>query len=81
MLQTAAKGFDAFAAVLVLEGKMMASSKDKWIVYSDPTAHAELTLISEYCREKGLVSLEGYTLYSNVEPCLMCSGAIPLGKN
>lgn len=75
-LQSAKNGFDPFGALLVKEGVIASSSIDKCIQYSDPTAHAELILISEYCRNNQLISLEGYTLYCNVEPCVMCSGAI-----
>ncbi|MEM7102737.1 MAG: nucleoside deaminase [Bacteroidota bacterium] len=73
---SAESGFDPFGAVLVKDGEVVASSIDKCIAYSDPTAHAELILISEYCRENKRISLEGFTLYCNVEPCVMCSGAI-----
>ena len=75
-LSSVSKGFDPFAAALVLNNKIVATSRDQCIVYSDPTAHAELVLISEYCRANKLISLEGYSLYTNVEPCVMCSGAI-----
>lgn len=73
---SAEQGLDPFAAILVKEDQILAQTADKSIRYCDPTAHAELILISEYCREKELISLEGYTLYCNVEPCVMCSGAI-----
>ncbi|MEO1514104.1 MAG: nucleoside deaminase [Bacteroidota bacterium] len=75
-LQSAQKGFAPFAALLVKDGKVVAASLDKCIQYSDPTSHAELILISEFCREHQLISLEGYSMYCNVEPCVMCSGAI-----
>jgi len=75
-LESAQNGFDPFAGILVSDGKIVAQTKDKCIQYSDPTAHAELILISEYCRQNNLISLEGHTLYCNVEPCVMCSGAI-----
>lgn len=75
-LHSAKNGFDPFGALLVKGGKVVATSIDKCIQYSDPTAHAELVLISEYCRKNQLISLEGYTIYCNVEPCIMCSGAI-----
>jgi tRNA(Arg) A34 adenosine deaminase TadA len=44
--------------------------------YSDPTAHAELVVISEYCRQQRILDLDGYTLYSSAEPCVLCAGAI-----
>jgi len=78
--QSAEKGFDAFGAILVKDDEIRASSIDKCIAYSDPTAHAELVLISEYCRKNKRIVLEGYTLYANVEPCVMCSGAIHWAK-
>jgi len=74
--QSAKSGFDPFGAILVKDNRVVATSIDKCIQYSDPTSHAELVLISEYCRENQLISLEGYTMYCNVEPCVMCSGAI-----
>ncbi|OJJ21112.1 hypothetical protein BKI52_11120 [marine bacterium AO1-C] len=73
---SAEQGFDPFGAILVKNQQIVATSGDKCIQYADPTAHAELVLISEYCRAHELISLEGYTLYCNVEPCMMCSGAI-----
>lgn len=68
---------DTFAALLVKEGEMKAQTMDQCLNYSDPTAHTELTLISEYCRQNNLINLGGYTLYSSTEPCVMWSGANP----
>jgi tRNA(Arg) A34 adenosine deaminase TadA len=67
---------DPFGAILVKDGVMVAQRGDRSVALSDPTFHAELSLISDYCRANRLFSLEGYTLYSSTEPCLMCSGAI-----
>jgi tRNA(Arg) A34 adenosine deaminase TadA len=75
-LESAESGFGPFGAILVKEGKIVSSSVDKCIQYSDPTSHAELALISDFCRKSQRISLEGYALYCNVEPCVMCSGAI-----
>lgn len=74
--KSAEQGLDPFGALLVKDGKIVSSSIDRCIQYSDPCAHAELSVISAYCRENHKISLEGYTLYCNVEPCVMCSGAI-----
>lgn len=75
-LKSAEKGFDPFGAILCEDNDLKFQTIDKCIEYSDPTAHAEMVLISEYCRLNNLISLEGLTLYCNVEPCIMCSGAI-----
>ena len=74
--QAAERGLDPFAAILVTEDQEVAHSIDYCLLHADPTAHAELHLISRFCRQEQLISLEGYTLYCNVEPCIMCSGAI-----
>ena len=69
-------GVDPFGAVLVRDGVVVHQGQDLSLARSDPTAHAELSAISEYCHREHLISLEGYTLYSSTEPCPMCSGAI-----
>ncbi len=79
-LQSAELGFDPFSALLVQDGVVVASTSDHCIIESDPTAHAELHLIRTYCQQEKRISLEGITLYCNVEPCVMCSGAIHWAK-
>jgi tRNA(Arg) A34 adenosine deaminase TadA len=69
-------GEDPFGAVLALGGRIVHEGGDQTITHADPTAHAELTVVSECCRKLGTVSLAGYTLYSSTEPCAMCAGAI-----
>lgn len=75
-----AAGFSPFGAILVLEGEIVAESMDTCIPESDPTAHAELKVIRDYCRRQKKISLEGLTLYASTEPCIMCSGAIHWAK-
>jgi len=65
-----------FGAVLVVNQQIVHQATDRCMSTSDPTAHAELLLISEYCRQQHLLDLDGYTLYSSVEPCVLCAGAI-----
>ena len=69
-------GGKPFGAVLALRDKVVYSSYDKRREYYDPTSHAELCVISEYCRNNKLLTLEGHTLYTSTEPCAMCAGAI-----
>ena len=73
---SAKQGNDPFAALLVKDEKIVASSMDYSVKKSDPTAHAELDLIRKFCQDNNIFSLEEYTLYSSSEPCVMCSGAI-----
>lgn len=74
--QSRQNGEDPFGAVLIYDGTLMHQSEDKSIYLSDPTAHAEVSVIREYCQMSKKFSLEGFTLYSSTEPCVMCSGAI-----
>src|SRR6185436_3553331 len=60
-----------FGAILVVNQQLVHQATDHCLSYADPTAHAELLLISEYCRTQRLLDLDGYTLYSCVEPCVM----------
>ncbi|MBR9691465.1 nucleoside deaminase [Candidatus Woesearchaeota archaeon] len=41
----------------------------------DPTAHAEMNAIRRASEKIGSKNLPGCTLYTTVEPCLMCFGA------
>ena len=65
-----------FGAVLVLNNNVVAKAQDQCWALNDPTAHAELRLISSYCQNSGHFDLKGATIYSCAEPCVMCSGAI-----
>lgn len=70
------EGGDPFGAVLARQGTVQHRSGDRTVALCDPTAHAELALISSYCRTSGIYDLGDCTLYSAVEPCAMCAGAI-----
>jgi tRNA(Arg) A34 adenosine deaminase TadA len=74
--QAREQGEDPFAALLVRDGRAVHRAIEGTVSTGDPTAHAELRLISEYCRGHQVYSLEGYTLYASAEPCPMCAGAI-----
>lgn len=70
------RGSDPYGAVLVKDGQMVLETFDRCVESSDPTFHAELSLISNYCRQHHLFELPGYALYASTEPCPMCAGAI-----
>jgi len=42
----------------------------------DPTAHAEIVALREAARKLGNYRLTGVTVYSTIEPCAMCAGAL-----
>ncbi len=69
-------GEDPFGAVLVCDKTVIYQGRDRCIENSDPTAHAEMSVIREYCQQARVFSLESCTLYTSTEPCPMCAGAI-----
>lgn len=64
------------AAVLVLDGQVLAQGHNYREVWQDPTAHAEVVAIRKAATRLGTWRLTGTTLYVTVEPCSMCAGAI-----
>lgn len=64
------------AAVLVLDGQVLAQGHNYREVWQDPTAHAEVVAIRKAAMRLGTWRLTGTTLYVTVEPCSMCAGAI-----
>ncbi len=46
------------------------------IAMTDPTAHAEILALREAAAAAGNYRLEGATVYSTLEPCVMCAGAL-----
>ncbi|MBM4134397.1 MAG: nucleoside deaminase [Nitrospira sp.] len=64
------------AAVLVLDGQVLAQVHNFREIWQDPTAHAEVVAIREAATKLGSWRLTGTTMYVTVEPCSMCAGAI-----
>ena len=65
-----------FGAVIVKDGKIIASGVNTVTTDHDPTAHAEINAIRNACKVLGSYQLEGCEVYSSCEPCPMCLGAI-----
>ncbi len=57
-------------------GVMLAVASNRTIIDSDPTAHAEILVIREAAAKTGNYRLTGTTLYTTIEPCVMCAGAL-----
>ena len=45
-----------------------------------PCAHAEILAIQKACKKLHISRLDGYDLFSSLEPCLMCSSIILQSK-
>ena len=63
-------------AVLVIDGRVMGRGRNSPISRSDPTAHAEVLALREAAAATGNYRLEGATMYTTLEPCVMCAGAL-----
>ncbi|MGA8939685.1 MAG: tRNA adenosine(34) deaminase TadA [Acidobacteriaceae bacterium] len=58
------------------EGEIVARGENRVLRNSDPTAHAEIIALRAAGAALGNYRLVGCTLYSTLEPCAMCAGAI-----
>ena len=65
-----------FGAVIVKDGKVIATGANQVTATKDPTAHAEVTAIRNACTALAAFSLEGCEIYTSCEPCPMCLAAI-----
>jgi tRNA(adenine34) deaminase len=65
-----------FAAVISLEGQIIAEGYNSREQSNDPTGHAEIMAIRKAAKLLGDWRLDRFSLYSSLEPCLMCSAVI-----
>lgn len=64
-------------AILVdSDGKILAATSNRTIKNNDPTAHAEILALRLAATRIGNYRLAGTTMYSTLEPCAMCAGAL-----
>ena len=64
------------ACVVTGDGFLLASAGNRTRTDCDPTAHAEIVALREAAREAGNYRLTGAVVYSTIEPCAMCAGAL-----
>jgi guanine deaminase len=69
-------GGGPFAALVIREGRLLATGANSVVADNDPTAHAEIVAMRAACKHLHSFQLDGCELYSNCEPCPMCLGAI-----
>lgn len=83
-IKEALKAFDAdevpVGAVIVHNGRIIARAHNQIRLLKDPTAHAEMIAITQAAAHLASERLLETTLYSTVEPCAMCAGAMVLGR-
>ena len=63
-------------AVIVKDNKIIAASYNTKELSKIATHHAEINVINIACKKLKTWHLEDCVLYTTVEPCLMCTGAI-----
>jgi tRNA(adenine34) deaminase len=71
-----AEGEVPIGAIVVVAGEIQGRGHNGVIQNSDPTAHAEIMALRDAGRRLGNYRLVNATLYSTIEPCAMCAGAI-----
>ncbi|MBV9925727.1 MAG: nucleoside deaminase [Acidobacteria bacterium] len=64
------------ACVVSADGVLLAAAGNRTRTDCDPTAHAEVLALREAARRVGNYRLTGAVVYSTVEPCAMCAGAL-----
>lgn len=65
-----------FGAVIVREGKIIATGTNLVASTNDPTAHAEVVAIRNAATALAAFDLAGCDIYTSCEPCPMCLAAI-----
>lgn len=68
------------AVVVDREGRVIGRGHNQVETLQDATAHAEILAIGAASNALGSWRLEGATLYSTLEPCNMCAGALVLSR-
>ena len=63
-------------AVLVKDGKIISRGRNSVIEQNDMTSHAEINALRKAGKKLENYRLPGLTLYTTLEPCSMCAGAI-----
>ena len=64
------------ACVVSESGELLATGCNMTITNTDPTGHAEIVAIRAAAANIGNYRLNGATVYSTIEPCAMCAGAL-----
>lgn len=64
------------ACLIDAAGKPLAVAGNRTITDNDPTAHAEILVLREAAARIGNYRLVDSTIYTTIEPCAMCAGAL-----
>jgi tRNA(adenine34) deaminase len=64
------------ACVVTDEGRLLSIAGNRTRTDCDPTAHAEIVALREAARNFDNYRLTSAVVYSTIEPCAMCAGAL-----
>lgn len=70
------RGEVPIGAVVVANDSILAVAGNRTRTDCDPTAHAEIIALRAAAQAAGNYRLTSATLYSTIEPCAMCAGAL-----
>lgn len=83
-LKEAVKAFDAdevpVGAVIVHKSRIIGKAHNQIKLLKDPTAHAEMIALTQAAAYLESERLLDTTVYTTIEPCMMCAGAMILGR-
>ena len=74
--QSVADGGFPAGAIIVKDDKIISRGVSTGFKHNDPTKHGEVDAIRKACDALGTLDLSGATIYTTLEPCLMCFSAI-----
>lgn len=63
-------------AIVVYQGEVVGAGQNRVLRTLDPTAHAEIVALRAAAQHLDNYRLTGCQLYTTLEPCSMCAGAI-----
>ena len=64
------------AVIVGTDGNILSAASNLTIANNDPTAHAEIIALRQAAIRVENYRLSGTTVYSTIEPCAMCAGAL-----
>lgn len=74
--EAGAAGEVPVGALVVMKSHIVGRGRNSPVGLHDPTAHAEIIALRAAAADAGNYRLEGATLYTTLEPCVMCAGAL-----
>ncbi len=64
------------ACLIADSGELISTAFNQTITLNDPTAHAEILVLRRAAEAVNNYRLTGATIFTTIEPCVMCAGAL-----